>query len=219
MTTFSNAPRLTKGGLVLVDPESLAILRVIALQYNPETMTRGFQIQDMAGGNDGRSDPMRLVGPPIETLSVDATIDAIDDLERGGGDAEVTDHGIHPQLAALEKIVYPESAHLQSNNSLAASGALEIIPMEAPLTLFVWSKHRILPVRITELQITEEAFDTLLNPIRAKVSLGLRVLTVDDLGFSHKGGSLFMNYLRHKEALSEKGLKRTLSSLGIGGLT
>ena len=84
-------------------------------------MTRGFQIQDMAGGNDGRSDPMRLVGPPIETLSVDATIDAIDDLERGGGDAEVTDHGIHPQLAALEKIVYPESVHLQSNNSLAAS--------------------------------------------------------------------------------------------------
>ena len=167
MTTFSNAPRLTKGGLVLVDPESLAILRVIALQYNPETMTRGFQIQDMASGNDGRSDPMRLVGPPIETLSVDATIDAIDDLERGGGDAEVTDHGIHPQLAALEKIVYPESVHLQSNNSLAASGALEIIPTEAPLPLFVWSKHRILPVRITELQITEEAFDTLLNPIRA----------------------------------------------------
>lgn len=219
MTTFSNAPRLTKGGLVLVDAESLSIIRVIALQYNPETVTRAFQIQDVTSGGDNRSDAMRLVGPPVETLNVDAEIDATDEMERTVTDADVTNHGIHPQLAALEKIVYPESSQLQSNNALATSGTLEIIPMEAPMTLFVWSKHRILPVRITELRITEDAFDANLNPIRAKVSLGLRVLSVDDLGFAHKGGSLFMNYLRHKEALSQKGLQRTLSALGIGGLT
>ena len=62
-------------------------------------------------------------------------------------------------------------------------GTLEIVPAEAPLTLFVWSKNRMLPVRITEFSITEEAFDPALNPIRAKVSLGLRVLSVNDLGF------------------------------------
>ena len=59
-----------------------------------------------------------------------------------------------------------------------------------------------LPVRITEFSITEEAFDPALNPIRAKVSLGMRVLSVDDLGFAHKGGNLFMAYLQNKEQLA-----------------
>ena len=76
--------------------------------------------------------------------------------------------------------------------------------MEAPLALFVWSKSRIVPVRVTDFSITEEAFDPALNPIRAKVSLGLRVLSVDDLGFAHKGGSLFMAYLQRKERLAAK---------------
>ena len=76
--------------------------------------------------------------------------------------------------------------------------------MEAPLTLFVWSKNRIVPVRITDFSITEEAFDPALNPIRAKVSLGMRVLSVDDLGFDHKGGSLFMTYLQQKEQLAAR---------------
>ena len=49
--------------------------------------------------------------------------------------------------------------------------------MDAPLTLFVWSKSRIVPVKITEFSVTEEMFDSNLNPIRARISLGLRVLT------------------------------------------
>jgi hypothetical protein len=90
--------------------------------------------------------------------------------------------------------------------------------MEAPLALFIWSKSRILPVRISELSVTEEAFDPALNPIRAKVTLGLRVLSVDDLGFAHKGGNLFMGYLQAKEQLAAKVSGGALSSLGIGGL-
>ena len=58
-------------------------------------------------------------------------------------------------------------------------------------------------MRLTEFSITEEAFDPALNPIRAKVSLGMRVLSVDDLGFEHKGGSLFMAYLQQKERLAD----------------
>jgi hypothetical protein len=91
--------------------------------------------------------------------------------------------------------------------------------MESSLTLFVWSKERILPVRITELSITEEAFSPSLNPLRAKVSLGMRVLSVDDVGFDHKGGSLFMTYLARKEALRERTAAVQLSRLGIGGIT
>ena len=62
-----------------------------------------------------------------------------------------------------------------------------------------------MPVRITDFSITEEAFDAALNPIRAKVSLGMRVLSVNDLGFEHKGGSLFMAYLQQKEQLAGHG--------------
>jgi hypothetical protein len=80
----------------------------------------------------------------------------------------------------------------------------------------VWSKQRVLPVLLTELSVTEEAFDPNLNPIRAKVSLGMRVLSVDDLGFEHKGGSLFMNYLQGKETLSRKYSSAQLNTLGIG---
>ena len=84
-------------------------------------------------------------------------------------------------------MVYPSSAHLLSNNGKASSGTLEIVPAETALTVFIFGPRRIVPVRITEFSITEEAFDPNLNPIRAKVSLGMTVLTVDDLGFDQKG--------------------------------
>ena len=115
----------------------------------------------------------------------------------------------------LRPLCIPASSQLQANNSLAQAGTLEISPMESPLTLFVWSKNRVLPVRLTDFSITEEAFDPSLNPIRAKVSLSLRVLSVDDLGFDHKGGSLFMAYHQLKENLSTRNQGSALSSLGI----
>ena len=40
---------------------------------------------------------------------------------------------------------------------------------------------------MTEFSITEEAFDTNLNPIRAKISLTMRVLSVNDLTYESTG--------------------------------
>ena len=126
--------------------------------------------------------------------------------------------GIAPQLAALETLLYPASGQLIANNSLQAGGTLEILPLEAPLALFVWSKQRVVPVRITDCSVTEEAFDTKLNPIRAKVSLSMRVLSIDDLGFSSKGGSLYMIYQQNKERLAQRATGGSLSSLGLTGI-
>jgi len=192
------------------------VRRIIALQYNPDTVTRTLQAKGMAAEGGDRSEALRLKGPPTETIKVDAEIDAIDQLEIADGTA--TQVGLHPQLAVLELIVYPTSAELQSNNSLAQSGTLEIVPMESLLTLFVWSAQRILPVRLTDFSVTEEAFDTSLNPIRAKVSLGMRVLNVDDVGFDHKGGSLFMSYLRNKEQLATRSQDGAFKAFGITGV-
>jgi hypothetical protein len=217
MSSFPNSPRLVKGGIVLIDPESSAVLRVVSLQYNPDTLTRTLQPQSVGEGAD-RSEAFRLKGPPVETIKLDAEIDATDQLEFPDQNTTTAEFGIQPQLAALETIVYPTSAQLQSNNALASSGTLEIIPAESPLVLFVWSKSRIIPVRLTDFSITEEAFDANLNPIRAKVSLGMRVLSVNDLGFNHKGGSLYMIYQQQKEQLALKAQSGTLNTLGIGGI-
>jgi len=215
MTTFPNSPKLLKGGIVLLDPVTGIVQRIISLQYNPDSLTRTLQVQGIGESQD-RSEALRLKGPAVETLKLDAEIDATDQLELA--DSTATKIGIHAQLAALEIMVYPTSGQLQANNVLAQSGTLEISPMESPLTIFVWSQHRIMPVRITEFSITEEAFDPSLNPIRAKVSLGLRVLNVNDVGFNHKGGSLFVSYLQNKEQLALRNRSGALSALGVTGL-
>ena len=216
MTTFPNSPRLLKGGIVVLDAESGAIQRIIALQYNPDTLSRTLQPKTVGAENADRTEALRLKGPPVETFKLEAEIDATDMLEQGDG--TVGEVGIHPSLAVLEALVYPTSAQLNTLNQMANRGTLEITPMQAPLTLFVWSKNRVTPVRITDLSITEEAFDPNLNPIRAKVSLGLRVLSVDDLGFDSKGGNIFMAYLRNKEQLASKHKAGALSALGITGI-
>jgi hypothetical protein len=215
MSAFPNSPRLIKGGIVLVDPDSGTVQRIIVFQYNPETLTRTLQPQGVQEGGD-RSEALRLTGPPIETIKLEAEIDATDQLETGN--AQAAQVGIHPLLASLEIIVYPSSAQLQRNNALAQAGTLEITPVIAPLTLFIWSQNRIVPVRLTDFSISEEAFDPNLNPIRAKISLGMRVLSVDDLGFNVKGGSLFMAYQQQKEKLAAQSAGGALSALGIGGI-
>jgi hypothetical protein len=218
MTSFPNSPRLLKGGIVLIDPDTSAVIRVIALQYNPDTVTRTLQVQAVAGDTGDRSEALRIKAPPVETIKVDAEIDATDQLEFPERHPDAGKLGILPQLAALETIVYPASRQLLANNTLAQRGTLEIVPMQSPLTLFVWSAQRILPVRLTDFSVTEDGFDPALNPIRAKVSLGLRVLSVNDVGFDHKGGSLFMSYLQAKEQLAARAPGAAFGALGITGI-
>jgi len=214
MASFPGSPHLIKGGIVLINPVSAAVERIITLQYNPDTLSRTLQVHGTSSEGAGqRSEPMRLTGPPVETIKLEAEIDATDQMENG--DKVTSQVGIQPQLAVLEMLIYPSSAHLFANNTLAKTGTIEIAPMESSLTLFIWNKNRIIPVRLTDFSVTEEAFDVLLNPIRAKVSLGMRVLSVDDLGFEHKGGGLFMSYHQNKERLARTFHSGSLSELGI----
>lgn len=209
------SPRLIKGGIVQVDPTTGATLRVIALQYNPDSLSRTLQVQSSGGDGADRSQALRLKGPAVETLKIEAEIDATDRLEFPDQNATTVSSGLHPQIAALELLVQPTSQALQTNDALSRAGVLEVLPIQAPLTLFVWGKNRVVPVRITDLSVTEEAFDANLNPIRAKVSLGMRVLSVDDLGFDNRGGTLYMGYLRSREAMAQRAGSVALSALGI----
>ena len=219
MSTFPNAPKLLKAGLVILAPGGATVRRVIALQYNPDSLSRSYQVQGAGGeGGSERGQPFRFKGPAIETIKLDAEMDATDQLEFPDQNPVAIDVGIAPQLAALEMLVNPSSAELLAVDADARGGTLEIVPPEAPLVLLVWSRNRVAPVRVTEFSVTEEAFDPVLNPIRARVSLGLRVLTTDDLGYAHRGGTLFLAYLRTREALAGRVPGATLQSLGLSSL-
>jgi hypothetical protein len=218
MPAVPPSPRLIKGGLVLLNPDGSGAPRVIAFQYNPDTLTRSLQAQTSGADNqqDGRVEPLRFKAPPIETIKFDAEIDATDALEKS--DDTAAQLGILPQLSALEGLVYPPTDQLRQTNSLSGSGTLEIAPVLAPLCLFVWSEKRIVPVKVTDFSITEEAFDQNLHPIRAKVSLGLRVLSVADIGFNTRAGSLYLEYQRQKEQAATQVPAPGLDALGLHGL-
>ncbi|NRR29673.1 hypothetical protein HSX11_05700 [Oxalobacteraceae bacterium] len=214
MTGLSSSPRLLKGGLILLDPASGAVQRVIALQYNPDQLTRTLAPQS-TGANATTSEPLRLKGPPVETIKLDIQLDATDQLEFPGQNGVAVQVGLHPQLAALELIIYPDSETLIRNNQLASIGTMEIAPVPAPLPLFVWSRNRVVPVRISDFSIVEESFDVNLNPVRARVSLSMRVMNINDLGFNDKGGHLFMAYQQQKEQLARRARSGALAAMGL----
>jgi hypothetical protein len=212
------SPRTLRAGLVLLDPDTMALLRLITLQYNPDSLSRTLQIQGVGQEGGDHVEALRLKGPPAESIKLEAEIDAADQLEIPSKNPLATALGIYPQIAALESMVYPSSATVIANMVLATVGVMEIIPMQSPLTIFVWSRNRVLPVRITELSVTEEAFDPNLNPLRAKVSLGMRVLSAGDLGFTSPASFLHLAYHMQIEALARILPPGGLSALGLKGL-
>lgn len=203
MAFLSNFPRLRKGSLVVLDPASNKILDTIYFQFNPERLTRTLQIQ--ASGKEGgdRTEALRLKGAPIETIKLDAEFDTTGPLPQAEQE-EALKVGIYPQLSALETLLYPKSQLVKDNMEQAAQGVLEIIPPQAPITLLIWGPQRVLPVRLSDFSITEEAYDVNLNPIRAKVSLSLRVLNYDDLPWKQRESNLFLAHHQAKENLATR---------------
>lgn len=201
MSTFPGAPKVQKGAIVGLDPFN-PLASVIVFQYNPDTLTRTLTAQT-TGGTPNSGEALRLKGPPQESITVNIEIDAADQLEKE--DALAKTIGLYPTLSSLEMLLYPKSALVIANEVLARVGVIEVIPPEAPLTLFIWGIKRVVPVRLTTFSITEEAFDVNLNPIRAKVNLGLRVLNYQDLGLLSVGGALFMAHQIMKEVMATIG--------------
>lgn len=214
MSSFPGSPRVVKGAIVGIDIFN-PLASVIVFQYNPDTMTRTLQAQ-AAGDNGARSEAMRLKGAPIETIKLDVEIDATDQLEKA--ESLTTATGIYPQLSALEMLLYPKSALVIANTVLMALGGLEIVPPVAPMTLLIWGLQRVLPVRLTDFSITEESHDVSLNPIRAKVSLGLRVLSYNDLSITNPGYYLFLTHQIVKETMATIGSVGNIGAVAGGNV-
>lgn len=220
MTRYADIPKPIRSGIVVVDPDRGTPQRIIVLQFNPDTLERSLSPQsaggsgDSGGGGSGsgdRNEALRLKGPAQETWKFTAEIDATDQFEVAAPD------GIHPQLATLEMLVQPTTQQIRDASRLSQKGTIEISPIEMPLTLFTWGSKRVMPVRLTELSINESAFDVNLNPIRASLGIGLKVLTVSDLPAGHRGADLYMAHLAQKERLATAARRGSLGGLGLTG--
>jgi Contractile injection system tube protein len=197
---FPHSPRVLKGGLVAYRLPALAPT-VITFQYNPDEVSRSLQTQAASAGT-GRGEANRLNGPPQETLTLSVEIDATDQLEAPGENAITVEHGLHPVIASLERLIYPSYPVVAINEALALAGTAFINNENAPLTLLVWGPRRVVPVQVQSLSIKEEAFDQNLNPIRAKADLSLRVLTYRDLDVTNPGYWVYLAAFTQKEVLS-----------------
>lgn len=216
MSVNPEAPQVMRGGFVFLAPDTGRVLRVVPFQFNPDSLTRTVQPQGVGAEAGDRLEVLRLTGPPQESLKFDAEFDAADQLDRPDQHPTVAEYGLHPVLAALQSGFLPPSGQLLAENAMASFGMVEVAPVEAPLTLLVLGRHRVLPVRVTEFSVTEEAFGTALNPIRAKVSLGVRVLTVDDLGFDHRGSAFYLTHHRQQEQFAAM-VRHGASAVGLSG--
>jgi len=216
MSTFPGSPRLLKGAIIGLDPLN-PLASVIVFQYNPDTMTRRLDARSTGGAEYGdKSEAFRLTGPPRETITVNVEVDATDQLEQA--DPLAVNAGVYPALSALEMLLYPKSAKVIADTVLALLGNIEIIPPEAPLTVFVWGPQRVLPVRLTGFSITEEEFDTALNPIRAKADLSLQVLSYSDLKITNPGYFMFLAHQIAKESLATSNVinsAREIQNIGV----
>ncbi len=215
MTSFPRSPRLQKGAIIGLDPAN-PLASVVIFQYNPEELSRSITANTSGGGDADPGEALRLKGPPKETISLKVEIDATDQLEIA--DPLAGSLGIHPQLASLEMLLYPKSAVVIANEVLKLAGVIEVIPPEAPLTLFVWGIKRVLPVRINSFTISEKAFDPNLNPILAEVSLQLQVLTYQDLGLLSVGGAMFMGHQIIKEVMATIGGVSNIAGAASGSV-
>ena len=208
--TFPGSPKTTKGALIGLDAAN-PVASVVVFQYNPLKMTRSLQPQT-SGSEGSIFETQRLKGAPVETIRLEIELDAADKLEEGDGIASSL--GIYPQLSALEMLVYPKSALVIANTVLLGLGTIEVVPPMGPLTLFIWGPQRVLPVQIKEFSINEEAYNTNLNPIQAKVNLSLQVLSYNDLSLKHPGYYLFLTHQVVKEVFATIGSISDIGNLG-----
>jgi hypothetical protein len=204
---FPCSPKLLKGGLVVYQSQNPGPPpQVIIFQYNPEQLSRSLAMRaaprDPGNVGSAREDVLRVEGPPVETINLSVEMDATDQLAEPAQNQATVQNGLHPVLATLEMLLYPTTDKAQKMMDLAQQGQVQVCPADVPLILLVWGKSRVVPVLLTSFAIAEQAFDARLNPIQAKVDLGMRVLTYMELQPGTLGYMAFLAYQRQKEMLA-----------------
>jgi hypothetical protein len=221
VTGFARSPKVQKGALAVYPSQTpgTQASAVIVFQYNPEQVRRTLADRSppAPSGKAGaaKQEALRVLGPPVETISLTVELDAADQLEHPDENQVVAEDGLYPALATLELLMYPPSRDAQRLEEEAKKGRVQVSPADLALVLLVWGRSRVMPVDLTSFSVTEEAFDPRLNPIRAKVELGLRVLTYVELPGASVGRDAFISYQKAKEQLAGRHQQSTSDVNGI----
>jgi hypothetical protein len=88
------------------------IPNIVIFQFNPENMTRTITIPPPPASASARPrvETHAAAAPPSERFEISAHFSAADDLGAGGAVSAIPRlFGVGPQIAALEKMVYPQS--------------------------------------------------------------------------------------------------------------
>jgi hypothetical protein len=180
---------------------------IVVFQFNPTQVSRTPAIprRPQPCANAGATAAKQQPCPPSESMSFTLRVDATDLLAQGNPIAAAS--GILPTLSALEMLMVPQSSLSLNLLSLSgSSGSHESPPSSLPTVLFFWGPVRIFPVAITSLSVTETEYDTLLNPIRADVSVNLDILQPNQLAGDTLGNAAY-NY--------SQGVKETMAALNL----
>jgi len=207
---FPGRPNVQKGALAVYPTHTSGSQpsAVIVFQFNPDNMKRTLAHrapQETNRGNTGaaKEDVLRVGGPPVETITLQVDMHASDQLEDPDQNGRIAEHGLHPALATLELLMYPPTLNAAKIEEQARKGQVQVSPADLPLVLLLWGRSRVVPVKITSFSVSEEAYDTRLNPISAKVDLGVQVLTYMEFTGKSIGREAFIAYQKVKEQLAK----------------
>lgn len=199
---MSPQPTPIRGAIVITPSDGSPMVNV-PFQFNPATLRRDVAQQAIGGEPGGHSEIVRLTGPPIETLTIDLEIDALDHLPNQKIAQAAVTSGIFPLMTALESVVYPLSAAVEQVQAALDAGTMQVAPYVAPLVLLVLGGNRVVPIDPQSYRVVEQQFDLMLNPVRATVTLTARVLNYADLISSTDTYAQYMTYQKRREQLSQ----------------
>lgn len=202
-TNNPRSPKLLKGALIEFSKRFLySVPNVIVFQYNPETMTRKLEAWYAGGGDNkqGGDEPVNAQPhDPPETFDLTLEFDAADELENPLTKAVAIVSGVSRRIAALEMLLYPEedargllvsavqSVSAKMNNTV--SFAKPVPRSKVPDLLFCWGPGRIVPVKLTGFSVEEQAYSPQLSPLRAKATVGMKILQPRNLPCSKEQSS------------------------------
>jgi hypothetical protein len=194
---YSRSPKLLKGALIQFSaPLLIPIPNLIVFQYNPETLARSMtpwappEKDDEGKIDDKILNKLSQPYDPQEQFTLALEVDATDAMEAPSSHPVEFATGVADRIAAMEMLLYPpgDSAlggllnvsvnfSLSGGLSFGSAAAVDVVQRtEVPIVLFFWGPGRIVPVRLLNMSVDEQQFSPVLYPIKAKVSLTMKVL-------------------------------------------
>jgi hypothetical protein len=194
---------------------------IVVFQFNPVQVTRTPSMAQPPPlpNNTGNIDSLQQPNLPGESMSFSLRVDANDQLAQSNPVAAAS--GILPTLCALELLMVPKGALSINLSSLVSGGStpapFQLPPNKLPTVLFFWGPFRIVPVAITSMTITETEYDTLLNPVRAEVSINLQVLIPSQLAGDTLANGAYSYSQGVKEVMAALNLANA-ASIGVSSM-